>query len=218
MEAEFWHDRWRNNNIAFHKENPNPFLLKYAHLLALDAAGDVLVPLCGKSIDMLWLRGRGPTVTGVELSDIAVRDFFAEQGIAAEEHTEGAFRILESGGIRLLCGDFFALDRAQTARTSAVYDRAALVALPPELRARYVDHLDLLVPPAAPMLLLTFEYPLQEMEGPPFSVGVAEVERLYAGKRRVTLLESADRLATEPHLEARGLTQLEEHAFLLTAR
>lgn len=217
MEAEFWHNRWRDNLIPFHKERTNHYLKKYFHLLEVGDGDDVLVPLCGKSVDMCWLRQQGCTVTGVELSDIAVRDFFVEQGIAAERGADDDFEILEGEGIRLLCGDFFALGAAHTASTAAVYDRAALVALPPEMRARYVDHLHALLAPAAPTLLLTFEYPTHETDGPPFSVDVEEVHALYAGKRRVTLLESLDRLGEEPRLAERGLTQLQEHAFLLSA-
>jgi len=217
VDAEFWHSRWRDNLVAFHKERTNRYLEKYFDALELGDGDRVLVPLCGKSVDMRWLREQGCTVTGVELSDIAVRDFFSEQGIAASARQAGAFRILEGDGIELLQGDFFALDATHTAKVSAVYDRAALVALPGELRVRYVDHLTSLLAPEVPMLLLTFEYPAHEIDGPPFSVDEAQVRELYAGKRRVTRLESVDRLESESKLAERGLTQLQEHAFLLTA-
>jgi len=217
VDAEFWHSRWRDNLVAFHKERTNHYLEKYFDAIELGDGDRVLVPLCGKSVDMRWLREQGCTVTGVELSDIAVRDFFSEQGIAASARQAGAFRILEGDGIELLQGDFFALDATHTAKVSAVYDRAALVALPGELRVRYVDHLTSLLAPEVPMLLLTFEYPADEIDGPPFSVDEAQVRELYAGKRRVTRLESVDRLESESTLAERGLTQLQEHAFLLTA-
>ena len=217
MDAEFWHNRWRDNLVPFHKERTNHYLEKYFDALKLGDGGHVLVPLCGKSVDMRWLREHGCTVTGVELSDIAVRDFFSEQRIAASAREAGAFRILEGDGIELLQGDFFALDATCTANVSAVYDRAALIALPVELRVRYVDHLIALLAPEVPMLLLTFEYPAHEIDGPPFSVDEAQVRELYAGKRRVTRLESVDRLESESTLAERGLTQLQEHAFLLTA-
>ncbi len=217
MDAEFWHNRWRDNLVPFHKERTNHYLEKYFNVLELGDGADVLVPLCGKSVDMRWLRQRGCTVTGVELSDIAVRDFFSEQGIAASRRQHGAFEILEGGGIKLLCGDIFALDTTHTANVSAIYDRAALVALPREIRVRYVDHLQSLLAPEVPMLLLTFEYPAHEIDGPPFSVDEAQVRELYAGRREVRRLETLDRLEDEPRLAERGLTKLEEHAFLLTA-
>jgi thiopurine S-methyltransferase len=217
VESEFWHNRWRDNAIPFHKDRVNHYLEKYFHLLEVGDGDDVLVPLCGKSVDMCWLRERGCTVTGVELSDIAVRDFFTEQGIAATNRAAGAFQVTEGEGITLMCGDIFALDAIDTADTSAVYDRAALIALPTEMRARYVDHLHALVGPAVPTLLLTFEYPPEDIDGPPFSVGEAEVRALYAGKREVTRLETVDRMEDEARLVERGVTGLQEHAFLLTA-
>ena len=217
MDANFWHNRWQDNLIPFHKQRTNHFLEKYFDTLELGDSADVLVPLCGKSVDMRWLRERGCTVTGVELSDIAVRDFFNEQGIAASRREDGVFQIWEGEGIKLLCGDFFALDTTHTANISALYDRAALIALPREMRDRYVDHLDSLLAPEVPMLLLTFEYPAHEIDGPPFSVDEAEVRELYAGRREVTRLESLDRLEDESRLAERGMTQLVEHAFLLTA-
>jgi thiopurine S-methyltransferase len=217
MDAEFWHNRWRDNLIPFHKERTNHYLKKYFGTLGLGDGDRVLVPLCGKSVDMGWLRQRGCAVTGVELSEIAARDFFSEQGIAASRRQDGAFQILEGEGITLLCGDIFALDSTHTGNISAVYDRAALVALPREMRVRYVEHLQSLLAPEVPTLLLTFEYPAHEIEGPPFSVDEAQVRALYGGRREVTRLESVDRLEDESRLAERGLTQLQEHAFLLTA-
>jgi thiopurine S-methyltransferase len=216
VDETFWQNRWKDNVIPFHRADINHYLEKYFDRLALDDGDDVLVPLCGKSVDMRWLARRGCRVTGVELSDIAVRDFFQAQGITAVEGKDGAFQVLEGEGIRLLCGDFFALETVHTADVAAVYDRAALIALPHEMRARYVDHLLSLLVPDIPILLLTFEYPSHEIDGPPFSVDESEVRALYSSRRRVTRLESIDRLADEARLAERGLTRLEEHAFLLT--
>ena len=216
MEAEFWHKRWQDSLIPFHKAQVNDYLERYFERLGLTQGDRVLVPLCGKSVDMVWLRDRGCAVTGVELSDIAVRDFFNEQGIAATESEDGAFHVREGKGITLLSGDFFALGSERTANVSAVYDRAALIALPEEMRARYVDHLLSILGPRVPLLLLTFEYPADEIDGPPFSVDEEQVRALYAGRRNVTRLETLDRLAEESRLAERGVTQLKEHAFLLT--
>jgi thiopurine S-methyltransferase len=216
VEEKFWLTRWRDNAIPFHREETNHYLQKYVDRLALSDADEVLVPLCGKSVDMRWLARRGCRVIGVELSEIAVRDFFREQGITAAEWRDDAFLVIEGEGITLLCGDFFALERSRTERVAAVYDRAALIALPAEMRSRYAQHLLSLLAPDVPVLLLTFEYPEHEITGPPFSVGEAEVHRLFSAKRRVVRLESIDRLAEETRLAVRGLTRLEEHAFLLT--
>ena len=218
MDPDFWHSRWRDNAIAFHKSDVNQYLERYVDRLALAEGAEVLVPLCGKSVDMHWLAARGYRVAGVELSGIAIRDFFAEQGIAAASHREGAFEVTQGAGIRLLRGDFFDLEPTHTGGVAAVYDRAALIALPAATRRRYVERLLALIPAEAPILLLTFEYPAGEIEGPPFSVDEAEVRALFAGGRRVERLESLDRLADERALAERGLTRLTEHAFLVTAR
>jgi thiopurine S-methyltransferase len=216
MDEKFWHDRWQDDVIPFHRADVNHYLEKYFERLALGDGDGVLVPLCGKSVDMRWLARRGCRVTGVELSDIAVRDFFKEQSIDATERKDGAFRVVEGGGIKLLCGDFFALEATHIADVAAVYDRAALIALPREMRARYADHLLSLLAGDVPILLLTFEYPTHEIDGPPFSVDEAEVRALFSSRRRVTRLESVDRLEAEARLAERGLTRLQEHAFLLT--
>ena len=214
MEHDFWHERWRNDAIAFHKTDVNHYLEKYVDRLGLAEGDEVLVPLCGKSVDMRWLAGRGYRVVGVELSDIAVRDFFAEQGIAATTHRDGDFEVTQGAGIRLLRGDFFDLATAHTSQIAAVYDRAALIALPAGMRKRYAEHL-LAVVREAPILLLTLQYPPGDIEGPPFSVDEAEVRALFSGDRRVEHLESLDRLAEERALAERGATRLEEHAFLI---
>jgi len=216
VDKKFWHNRWQSNEISFHKVEINHYLEKYYERLELGDGDEVLVPLCGKSVDMRWLARRGCRVTGVELSDIAAHGFFEEQGTKPGERIDGTFLALESDGIRLLCGDFFALEPKHTADLAAVYDRAALIALPRELRRRYVDHLRSLLAPDVPILLLTFEYPSHEIDGPPFSVSETEVRALFAGQRKVTRLESTDRLADETKLANRGLTRLVEHAFLLT--
>ena len=113
------------------------------------AGSEVLVPLCGKSRDKLWLASAGHTVMGVELSPIAVDHFFKEHGLQAEVRTEGPFTIKQSGPITIWCGDFFALPAAAVERVAAVYDRASLVAFPPALQSRYVRKLaDTLPPPS----------------------------------------------------------------------
>lgn len=221
MEADFWHERWRDGRIAFHQARVNPLLERHLVRLTADAEARAgarplaLVPLCGKSHDMWWLCEQGWRVLGVELSEIAVRDFFEEHGLAAAPVPAGAFTRYAADGIELLVGDVFALTAEDVAAVRAVYDRAALVALPSDLRARYVAHLEAILPPAGETLLITFEYPDGDVEGPPFSVDPVMVAGLHAG-RRVELIESVDALAGERGLRARGARALTEHAFLIS--
>ena len=153
---------------------------------------------------------------GVELSEIAVRDFFAERGLVPEPEADEAFTRYAADGITLLVGDVFDLTAERLAGVRAVYDRAALIALPPGLRRRYVAHLEAVLPPAAPTLLVTIEYPAGDFAGPPFPLGVGEVEELYVTRREVTHLEARDAMEGEDGLRARGATALTEHAFLVT--
>jgi thiopurine S-methyltransferase len=214
MEPEFWHQRWASNQIGFHEDQVNAYLARhYAHL-GLAPGETVFVPLCGKSVDLRWLAHQGAHVVGVELSPIAVESFFAEQGLTPQTSKEGAFAVWESGPIRLLCGDYFALAPADLAGAHIVYDRAALIALPPERRAEYVAHLDRLLPGARRTLLITLEYPQEQMQGPPFSVAEREVHSLFAGAR-IERLGGQDVLADNPRFRDKGLTRLLECAYLI---
>ena len=215
MEADFWNQRWQDNKIAFHQGRVNPMLGTHVGELALEPGARVLVPLCGKAVDMRWLIDQGYQVVGVELSSIAVRDFFEEQAIPWQEREADGFTVYEGDSVTVWCGDFFAVTRETLGDIAAVYDRAALIALPDEMRSRYVDSLLQIVGPITPILLLTYEYPQSETEGPPFSVGIDEVYRRFENRRSVTVLESRDVLEQEQGLRERGLTSLTEHAFLI---
>jgi thiopurine S-methyltransferase len=215
MEPEFWHQRWTSNQIGFHEGQVNAYLARhYAHL-RLAPGETVLVPLCGKSVDLRWLADQGAHVVGVELSPIAVESFFAEQGLTPRTSKEGAFAVWESGPIRLLCGDYFALAPEDLAGVHVVYDRAALIALPAERRANYVAHLDQLLPGARRTLLVTLEYPQEQMQGPPFSVAEREVRALFTDAR-IEQLGIQDVLADNPRFREKGLTRLLECAYLIT--
>lgn len=218
MEKDFWLERWEREDIGFHQNEINPYLRQYWQELHLAHGSAVFVPLCGKSRDMLWLRGQGHSVLGVELSAVAVQAFFNENGYIPHRVTNEKFECYETDGIRILCGDFFDLVKEDLAEVGAVYDRASLVALPPEMRERYARHLASILPPATQILLITFDYPQTEMPGPPFAVSVSEVESLYRERAEVRLLAQLDALAQNPRFQERGLSRLQESIFLLTLR
>lgn len=218
MEKGFWLERWERAEIGFHQSETNPYLLRYWHELQARPGSEVFVPLCGKSLDMLWLRRQGHPVLGVELSPIAVRDFFVENGMTPTHVAGAPFDRCEAEGIRILCGDFFELTRADMAQVGAVYDRASLVALPPEMRARYARHLADILPAGTRILLVTFDYPQQEMQGPPFAVSPQEVKALYSSYAEIRLLAQEDVLEQNPRFKARGITRMQENVFLLTIK
>ncbi|HKB59081.1 MAG TPA: thiopurine S-methyltransferase [Gallionellaceae bacterium] len=218
MEKEFWLERWERAEIGFHQDDINPWLARYWPRLAAPPGSKVFVPLCGKSLDMAWLRKNGHPVVGVELSPIAAEAFFDEQGISPATSQTGHFQQCEAEGIRILCGDFFNMTRADLDGAATVYDRASLVALPPEMRQRYAQHMLHILPAGARTLLVTFEYDQSKMSGPPFAVTPDEVHALYREGAEVELLERADVLAQNERFKARGLNALHENIFMLTRK
>lgn len=218
MKKDFWLERWEREETGFHDNAVNAYLAQYWHELHLAQGGAVFVPLCGKSVDMQWLRGQGHPVFGVELSGIAAQAFFKENGYTPNYLHSGKFTRYEANDIRILCGDFFDLSRDDLPTVSAVYDRAAMVALPPEVRERYVKQLVSMLPPATQILLITFDYPQTEMQGPPFALSPAEVEALYSEHAEIRLLAQRDVLAENPRFQKRGLSRLQESIYLLTLR
>lgn len=215
MNPEFWQERWQRNEIGFHQREINAHLQDYWPRLGLPAESQVFVPLCGKSRDLLWLRARGHAVLGVELSPIAVRDFFRENALTPQLSRQGAFERCEADGLAVLCGDFFDLTPADLKGIAGVYDRASLIALPPEMRPRYAAHLAAILPKGAAILLVTMEYRQAEMSGPPFSVSEDEVRKLYEKHYVVTRLFTKDILAENPRFRERGLSALSEKVYQL---
>lgn len=212
MQPEFWHKKWESNQIGFHQPEVNPYLQRYWPDLAIPAQAGVLVPLCGKSLDLLWLAGRGHRVLGVELSQRAVEDFFREQQLQPQISEEGGFKVYRAGAIELWCGDFFSLTAANVAGCTALYDRAALIALPPMMRERYAAHLQSILPTCRG-LLVTLDYDQSQMPGPPFSVDDAEVQRLLGSVWRVEMLEQQDVLDDSWKFVQAGVTRLEERVY-----
>ncbi len=216
MEKDFWQQCWERDDIGFHQNEINPNLRRYWQQLQLASGSKVFMPLCGKSRDLLWLREQGHKLVGVELSAIAVQAFFKDNGYAPHHVASENFQRYDAEGIRILCGDFFDLSKSDLAPVGAVYDHAALIALPPEMRARYTRHLLSIVPPATKILLITFDYPQADMPGPPFAVSVSEVESLYREHATLRLLSQQDVLTKYPRFRERGVSWLQENCFLLT--
>lgn len=218
MHAEFWQERWRRHEIGFHLSEVNPCLLRHWHALQAAPGATVMVPLCGKSLDMAWLAGQGHPVTGVELSERAVREFFAENDLSFSTREDGAHQCHEEEGIRLLQGNFMAVTPGQVRDCQLFYDRAALIALPSDMRRSYVEQITHLLPGDATGLLVTLDYDQARMDGPPFAVSPDEVRELYGTHWQIELLEECDILAENPRFIARGLNRLHERAYCLRRR
>ncbi|MCQ4280201.1 thiopurine S-methyltransferase [Pseudomonas stutzeri] len=216
MDEAFWQRRWARNEIGFHLNEVNPYLRRHWPSLGLAPGARVLVPLCGKSLDMAWLADHGLAVLGVELSERAAEDFFAEHGLVPDVSVQGEFKVYRAGNVEIRCGDFFAMTPDDVADCRALYDRAALIALPSDMRQRYVNHLASILAPGCQGLLITLDYQQEQMSGPPFAVGDAEVGDLLNTRWKIQLLEFADVLnESNWKFLQRGLTRLDERCYRL---
>ncbi len=191
MDTQFWHDRWASNEIGFHRNEANPLLVKYLDELSLAKDGRVFLPLCGKTLDIGWLLSRGFRVAGAELSAIAIKQLFAQLGVTPTITRVGTLDQFRAPQLDLFVGDVFTLTPELLGQVDATYDRAALVALPQDMRGRYAEHLTTLTA-HAPQLLISFEYDQQAMEGPPFSVSEGEIRKHYGQRYDITVLASLD--------------------------
>lgn len=185
MESGFWHDRWQAGQIGFHEAGGNSLLTAHIGALELTQNERVFVPLCGKTHDIGWLLDQGFRVVGAELSEIAVRDLFRGTGISPETSAVGDLKLYRSDQLEVFVGDVFALDADILGHVDAVYDRAALVALPDDMRARYTMHIPK-ISRLAQQLLITFDYDQSSMAGPPFSVPPAMVRNYFDDVYSVT--------------------------------
>ena len=216
MNSEYWINRWNQNQTGFHLAEINPLLPQFWPSVSkpVHAGARVLVPLCGKSIDLRWLAERGHDVVGVELSLLAAKAFAAEQGIVLTETHEPPFTVLRGNKVTYYIGDFFDFTTEIGGQFDLFYDRAALIALPPEMRPEYVRHLQSLVRKGGRGLLVGLEYDPSQMHGPPFTVPEAEVRQLFEAFDCEKLVEY-DCLEQEPKFKERGLTWLKESAYAL---
>ncbi len=187
MEPDFWHQKWEANQIGFHKAVANPLLIAHLPALQLAKGARLFVPLCGKTLDIPWLLAEGYRIVGVELSAIAVEQLFDGMGVTPEVTVAGALRRYSSDDVDIFAGDVFDLTTDILGPVDAVYDRAALVALPEDMRARYAAHLANITG-WAQQLVISFEYDQSQMNGPPFSVSAAEVERVHGARYAKTAL------------------------------
>ncbi len=215
MHTDFWLERWQAGQIGFHQDSIHPYLIRHFSTLNVPDGACVFVPLSGKSMDMHWLMRQGYSVIGVEISQQAVEEFFAENRIIADIRQTDDFTIYEAAGIQLYCGDFFSLDASLLGRCQAVYDRASLIALPVEMRMDYVRQMRNLFPNGLETLLITLDYRQAEMSGPPFSVGLEEVNRLYRSSYEINLLERTDIIELETHFQQKGVSAMYEAAYRL---
>lgn len=191
MDPDFWLQKWEKNEIGFHGREANPLLVKHVDALSLQKDSRIFLPLCGKTLDIAWLLAQGYRVAGAELSEMAIEQLFEELGVKPNISEAGKLKHYGEKNIDMFVGDIFDLTEAALGPVDAIYDRAALVALPEEMRGNYARHL-MNITDKAPQLLICFEYDQSVMTGPPFSIGSEEVARHYGGSYELSLLERSD--------------------------
>ncbi|HEX7341011.1 MAG TPA: thiopurine S-methyltransferase [Rhodanobacteraceae bacterium] len=218
MQAEFWLQRWREGRTGFHRDAPMPLLVQHWPALDVPEGSRVLVPLCGKTLDMPWLVEHGYRVLGVELSPLAVAQFFDEHGLVPTTRTSALGVHHVAGNIEIIHGNVFDLDDVTLASCDAIYDRAAIIALPPPLRTRYAREVYERLPEGCRGLMITLEYPQHEMDGPPFSVDTANLSDLLGHTWRIGMLERRDILASQPGFQRDGVTDLHTGIYRLSRK
>lgn len=212
---DFWKERWAGGQIGFHEGQPNVLLETHiARIEARKPKARILVPLSGKSMDLRWLAERGHEVVGVEFVATAAADFFAEWDVEPERLEIGGQPAARANGVTLICADMLQIPSAALGTFDVVYDRAALVALEPEVRARYVGVCRGLLDDDGFVFLVTFAYDQSRAQGPPYSVDAALVHELFA-EDSIELLETRS-APTSPRLTAAGVPNFDESAYLIT--
>ncbi|MBS1027141.1 thiopurine S-methyltransferase [Gluconobacter albidus] len=189
--AVFWQEKWERGETGFHEAGANPLLTRHIAALDLSAGARIFVPLCGMSQDMVWLAGQGYRVIGCELSNIAVGRFFDDLGVTPDVVQAGLLRCFSAAAISVFAGNIFDLTPEVLGPVEAVYDRAALIALPEDLRRAYAARLLALTGPV-PELLVTLAYDQSRLKGPPFSVDEGFVREVYGEAYEIRRLESRE--------------------------
>ena len=208
-----WQLRWKEGRIGFHLPYVNPYLKKYSTKFLQKSPKSVFVPLCGKTLDMIWLAKRIKKVVGIELVSHAIEEFYNENNLSHSIFPFGKLKLFKNDSIDIFHGDFFKLTKEQTGLFQAIYDRASLIALGHKERQRYVEHLMSFLASNGTLLLITLEYNQDQMSGPPFSIPKKELETLFARYGKLELLETRDIL--DERLRNKGLEKIIEQAYLL---
>ncbi len=210
-----WHSRWESNKIGWHADQVNQNLIEYFSELNLVDGDKIFVPLCGKSVDMLYLLQKGLKVVGVEMSEIATKQFFRENKLEYSISKVDDLILYEGDGIQIFCGDFFTLKAKYLEDVKAVYDRASLIALDKALRQKYVNHLNDIILKDVRVLLLTLNYPQHQRVDPPFAVSKSEVDSLYGGSFQCQELQNISDIENEPMFLLQGVDFVEKAVYCL---
>ena len=210
-----WLKFWENNETNWHGDRITQELVEYFELFELETRDKVFVPLCGKSLDMIYIMNQGFSVVGVEISEIGVRQFFSENNLTYKITKVDDFDLYSSENLEIYCGDFFSLTSKHLNNVKAVLDSKSLIALEPDLRQKYAKHLNDIISLGVRILLVTLNYPQHQMSGPPFSVDESEVESLFSMTFESRELRSFNDIENESKLTRAGVNYINNAAYYL---
>lgn len=218
MESKFWIDSWNSlgdQTPGFHLQAPNSQLVKNLPLLNLEKGSSILVPLCGKTVDLIYLSKNGYQVIGIELSEVAIKSFFKENNLSFDIDNDGKFKRFSSGNITIFQGDFFNLNTALISKVDLIYDRAALVALPLAMREKYFNHLKSFLKDDGRVLLILLSRSPQTNDGPPHSVPLKEVQNYSTNFFEIKELESSNEKIKSKSLQEKGIDSMTKTTLIL---
>ncbi len=210
-----WLKFWENNETNWHGDKITQELVEYFELFELETRDKVFVPLCGKSLDMIYIMNQGFSVVGVEISEIGVRQFFSENNLTYKITKVDDFDLYSSENLEIYCGDFFSLTSKHLNNVKAVLDSKSLIALEPDLRQKYAKHLNDIISLGVRILLVTLNYPQHQMSGPPFSVDESEVESLFSMAFESRKLKSFNDIENGSKLVRAGVDFINNAAYCL---
>lgn len=206
MEISYWKARWQKDKTGWHMNRIYPHLPDFWPGLQLSKGATVLVPLCGKSLDMLWLKNQNYDVIGIEVSEKAAKEFFMDNRLMFEKSSKASFTIYETDNLAIWAGDFFKSKKDYLPGVDAIYDKAALIALPYEQRIKYADKILSLCQSHTQILMNAFEYEQEEMTGPPFAVLRKELDELFGQQFNIELLHEESIFDNLTKFQHRGLS------------
>ena len=187
-----WSNIWEINDTGFHLTSANPVLAKYEKVFFSNHSR-VFVPLCGKTVDLIYLADKGHEVYGCEFLEGPVKEFFRENDLdfTVSDDVEGIGPVYKAKSKKIIIylGDFFALKSHTIGKFDAIWDRAAMTAVLPSKRADYVESIKNLITSHGKFLLNTLEIKGAEYRGPPFSMPFEVVEKLFSASFEVKMLD-----------------------------
>jgi len=211
-----WESRWKEGRIGFHLTEVNSYLIRHCNQILNKTSEKILVPLCGKTLDICWLSKRTKKVVGVELVRKAVENFFEENNINYRVHQVQKFNLFKNDNVEIYQGDFFDLTVPNIGQFFAIYDRASIVSMDFLSRERYVEHLMSFLFEGGKILLITLDYDQNQMIGPPYSVSAQEIEKLFSKYGTVELLETCD--VIDDRLRSKGLESILERVYIINKK